>query len=156
MSEHGEVRGCVFPKELYYDVEDHTWVRLNDDGTVTIGMTDVAQSLAGPILHARVKKIGTQRARGKPIGTVESAKWVGPVKSPLSGEIVEINETVGSDPQVINRSPYKAGWIVKMKPSDLDNELALMVTGDEAVRKYQEKMDKDGIKECKHVDDFEV
>ncbi len=155
MSEKGEVKGCIFPKDLYYAVEDHTWVKLNEDGTVTVGMTDVAQSLAGPILHARIKKVGAQRAKGKPIGTVESAKWVGPIKSPVSGEIVEVNESVVSDPQLINRSPYSKGWIVKMKPANLDAELSEMVTGDAAVEAYREKLEKDGIQECKHIEGYE-
>ncbi len=156
MAEHEEIRGCAIRKDLYYSVNDHTWVSLNDDGTVTIGMTDVAQNMAGPILHARIKKVGAQRAKGKPIGTVESAKWVGPVKSPLSGEIVEQNEAVSADPQLINRSPYRAGWMVRMQPSNLDEELKELLTGDAAVQAYREKIEKDDIKGCTHVEGFEI
>lgn len=156
MSEHPEVRGCVLPLSLHYSVTDHTWVRLEDDGTVTVGMTDVAQNLAGPLLHAKPKKVGAVRAKGKPVATVESSKWVGPVKSPITGEIVAINDTLAADATVVNRSPYKQGWIVKMKPSSLDAELAEMVTGQAAVDAYRERIEAEDIKACDHVEGFEA
>ncbi len=156
MSEHPEVRGCVLPLSLHYSVTDHTWVRLEDDGTVTVGMTDVAQNLAGPLLHAKPKKVGAVRGKGKPVATVESSKWVGPVKSPITGEIVAINDTLAADATVVNRSPYKQGWIVKMKPSSLDAELAEMVTGQAAVDAYRERIEAEDIKACDHVEGFEA
>ena len=97
MGDHPEVRGCVLPLRLHYSVADHTWVELHDDGTVTVGMTDVAQNLAGPLLHAKPKKVGAARKKGKPVATVESSKWVGPVKSPLSGEVIALNEALAGD-----------------------------------------------------------
>lgn len=156
MSDHPEVRGCVLPLDLHYSVTDHTWVRVHDDGTVSIGMTDVAQNLAGPLLHAKPKKAGRKRPRGKPVATVESSKWVGPVKSPISGEIVEANAELAGDAQLINRSPYKAGWIIKMQPADLDAELADMLTGQAAVDAYRERIEKEDIKACEHIEGFEV
>ncbi|RMD95597.1 MAG: glycine cleavage system protein GcvH [Calditrichaeota bacterium] len=156
MADYEEIRGCVIVKNLYYAVDDHTWVKVNDDGTATIGMTDVAQTMAGPILHAKTKKVGTVRPKGKPLATVESSKWVGPVKSPLSGEIVEVNEKVTQDAQLINRSPYKEGWLIKLKPSNLDEELKEMVTGDAAIQAYREKIEKEDLKACEHLEGFEI
>ncbi len=156
MAEVEEIRGCVIRKDLYYAVDDHTWVRLNDDGTVTVGMTDVAQNMAGPILHVRVKKVGTVRAKGKPLGTVESSKWVGPVKSPLSGEIVKVNEALKDDPQLVNRSPYNKGWIAQLNPTNLDEELKGLLSGDPAVEAYREKIEREDIKACEHVEGFEI
>jgi len=149
---HESINGCIILKDLFYAVEDNTWVRKNDDGTVTVGMTDVAQNLAGPILHAKTKGAGTARTKGKPIATVESGKWVGPVKSPISGEIIEVNESLASDAQLINRSPYNKGWVVKMKPTDMDNDLSLLVSGDEAVSSYKAKIERDNIKACTHIE----
>lgn len=146
-----KVNECVIFKNLHYSVKDNTWVRINDDGTVTIGMTDVAQSLAGPILHAKAKKVGVSRKKGRPIATVESGKWVGPVKSPMTGEIVEVNETLLEDVKVINKSPYNKGWIVKMKPVDLEGDLADLVTGDAAVEEYRAKIENDGLT-CTHIE----
>ncbi len=156
MADTQEIRGCVIRLDLYYNVDDHTWVRVNDDGTVTMGMTDVAQNMAGPLLHARVKAVGASRKKGKPVATVESAKWVGPVKTPVSGEIVEVNELIEKDAKIINRSPYKEGWIVKMKPANLDEELADLLTGQDAVEAYRKKIEAEDIKACEHVEGFEA
>ncbi len=148
---HEKINECVVFKNLYYSVPDNTWVRVNDDDTVTIGMTDIAQSLAGPILHAKAKKVGIARKKGRPIATVESGKWVGPVKSPVSGEIVAVNETLVGDAQVVNRSPYNDGWIVKMKPENMEGDLADLVTGDAAVEAYRAKIENDGVT-CTHIE----
>ena len=156
MSDHPEVRGCVLPLSLHYSISENTWIRVNEDGTVTVGMTDVAQNLAGPLLHAKPKKVGSVRKKGKPVATVESSKWVGPVKSPVSGEVVEVNPELGKDATVINRSPYKAGWIVRMQPSDLDAELPDLLTGQAAVDAYRERIEAEDIKACDHVEGFEV
>jgi len=155
MSDREEIRGCVILKSLYYVVEDHTWITVNEDGSVTVGMTDVAQNMAGPILHAKAKKPGSVREKGKPLATIESSKWVGPLKSPVSGEIAEINERVVQDAQLINRSPYKDGWILKLKPTKLNEELQLLLTGDAAVQAYREKIEKEDLKTCEHVEGFE-
>ena len=156
MSEHPEVRGCVLPLQLHYSVTDHTWVRLHDDGTATVGMTDVAQNLAGPLLHAKPKKVGTSRPKGKPVATVESSKWVGPVKSPISGEIVAVNEALAKDATLVNKSPYQRGWIVQMKPTALDAELGELLTGQAAVEAYRARIEAEDIKACAHVEGFEV
>ena len=148
---HEEVKGCIILKDLYYAVQDNTWVKVEGDDVVTVGMTDIAQSLAGPILHAKTKAPGTARKKGRPIATVESGKWVGPVKSPVTGEIIEVNEALAADAQLINRSPYKDGWVVKMKATNLDAELAEMTTGDAAVEAYRQKIEQDGI-ECTHLE----
>ena len=146
-----EVRGCEIRLELHYNVIDHTWISVNNDGTITLGMTDVAQNLAGPLLHAKPRKVGVVRAKGKPVATVESSKWVGPVKSPVSGEIVAVNEELARDAAVINRSPYGDGWIVKMKPSNLDADLKEMLTGQEALDAYRKKIESEDLKACKEV-----
>ena len=155
MSDNPEVRGCVLPLHLHYAVDNHTWVEVAEDGSVTVGMTDVAQNMAGPLLHAKPKKVGAVRKRGKPVATVESSKWVGPVISPITGEITAVNEAL-SDATIINRSPYKAGWIVKMNPSNLDAELADLLTGDAAVEKYRTKIETEDLKACEHVEGFEA
>lgn len=148
---NAKVNECILLTNLHYRVEDNTWVKVNDDGTVTIGMTDVAQSLAGPILHAKAKKVGVARKKGRPIATVESGKWVGPVKSPVTGEIVAVNENLATDAQLLNKSPYHQGWVIKMKPENLDEDLADMVTGDEAVEAYRVKIESDGVT-CTHIE----
>ena len=151
---HETIKGCIILKDLHYSVKDNTWIKTDGD-IVTIGMTDIAQGLAGPILHAKTKRVGTIRRKGRPIATVESGKWVGPVKSPVSGEIIEVNENLATDAQLINRSPYKDGWVVKMKVTDLEADLSEMTTGDDAVEAYRQKIEQDGI-ECTHIDDSDT
>ena len=155
MSEHPEVRGCVLPLSLHYSVTENTWVRVHDDGTATVGMTDVAQNLAGPLLHAKPKKVGTSRKQGKPVATVESSKWVGPVKSPISGDVIEVNGELEKDATIVNRSPYTNGWIVRMQPADLDADLAELLTGQAAVDAYRERIESEDLKACEHVEGFE-
>ncbi len=156
MAENPEIRGCVLPLSLHYSVVDHTWIHVNEDGSVTVGMTDVAQNLAGSLLHAKPKKVGTVRKQGKPLATVESSKWVGPVKSPVSGEVIAVNDELAKDATIINRSPYKAGWIVRMQPSNLDEELKELLTGEAAVDAYRARIESEDIKACEHVEGFEV
>ncbi len=148
---HEKVNNCVVFTNLHYSVKDNTWIRVNDDDTVTIGMTDVAQSLAGPCLHAKAKKVGVARKKGRPIATVESGKWVGPVKSPVTGEIVAINEDLANNAKLLNTSPYNDGWIVKMKPADLAADMVDLVTGDAAVEAYRAKIEADGVT-CTHIE----
>ena len=148
---HEKVKGCVILKDLHYNINNNTWVRVIDDNTVVVGMTDIAQSLAGALLHAKTKSPGTARRLGKPIATVESGKYVGPVKSPVAGEITKVNEALASDAGLINRSPYNDGWIVEMKADNLSADLGDMVTGDAAVAAYTEKIEQDGV-ECAGVE----
>lgn len=156
MAEHSVVKNCYLPNDLYYVPEDHIWARTNADGTVTIGMTDVAQSMAGAIIHAHLKKVGMARERGKPIATVESGKWVRPVKTPVGGVIEEINTKLETDASLLNKSPYKEGWIAKMKPGNLEADLALMLKGEAAVAAYQKMMEEKKLKDCIHCEGYEV
>ena len=93
---------CNVPEDLWYWVKEHVWIRPEDDGTVTIGMTDAAQHLAGNIITATPKKAGRKVKKSKSAGTVESSKWVGPVRSPVTGEIVASNEAVANNPKLLN------------------------------------------------------
>jgi glycine cleavage system H protein len=142
--------------DLYYIPEDHIWARVSQDGIVTVGLTDVAQSMAGAIIHVHLKKVGMARERGKPIATVESGKWVGPVKTPVGGEIVEINTKLETDASLLNKSPYKEGWISRVKPANLDADIALMLKGEAAVAAYQKIMEEKKLKDCIHCEGYEV
>jgi glycine cleavage system H protein len=140
-----EVRGCNIPEDRYYWVEKHAWARLEADGTVTIGITDVAQHMAKGIINATPKDVGRTVKQGKSAGTLESGKWVGPVTSPVTGEILEVNEAVRTKPALINEDPYGEGWFVKVKPEDWAGESAVLVTGEEGVAAYQKFMEEQGI-----------
>lgn len=140
-----EVRGCNIPEDRYYWPEKHIWAAPNDDGSVTVGVTDVAQHLAKSIISALPKGAGRSTKKGRSLGTIESGKWVGPVTSPLSGEIVEVNPLLSGQPGVINRDPYGAGWFVRVQPSDWEEESAELVSGSEGVSAYQAYLEAEGI-----------
>lgn len=134
-----ECNGCEFRPELYYDVQYQIWARREEDGTITIGMTDISQTTAGKILHVRVRKPGTLRPAGKPVATIESGKWAGPVPNIFDCVIEEANHTVLEDPNLLNIEPYEA-WIARVKPAGTTEEaLATMVTGDIAQAGYCER-----------------
>lgn len=142
-----EVRGCNIPDDLYYWPEKHVWVSPQDDGSVVIGVTDIAQSLAHAIISAMPKRVGRPAKKGRSLGTIESGKWVGPVTAPLSGEILETNPLLATNPGVINTDPYGEGWYMKIMPSDWDAESGDLVTGAEGVAAYEAFLVTEGI-EC--------
>jgi glycine cleavage system H protein len=141
-----EAAGCILPEELYYWVEKHVWAREEGDGTVTIGITDVAQHMAKTIIAVTPKGVGRAVERGKSAGTVESGKWVGPVTSPVTGQVVAVNERLRGEPSLINRDPYGEGWILRVQPTKWDEERRLLLTGTEAVKAYQDLLAAQGIR----------
>ena len=137
---------CNIPDDLYYWVEKHTWCKREVDGTVVIGITDVAQHLAKSIISATSKEVGKPVKKGKSAGTVESGKWVGPVTAPVNGTITEVNAALKATPGLLNSDPYGAGWFVKVKPENWDADSADLVTGEAGVAEYQKFLDAQGIK----------
>ena len=140
-----QVRGFNIPEDRYYWVEKHTWAHPEADGTVTIGITDVAQNLAKGIINATPKDVGRTVQKGKSAGTLESGKWVGPVTSPVTGEIVAVNEAMKAKPSLINSDPYGEGWFVKVKPTDWAGESASLATGEAGVAAYQKFMEEQNL-----------
>ena len=138
------VSNCNLPEDLYYVVEKHVWAR-HDDGVVTVGLTDVAQNLAKGIISVSPKKVGRRVEAGKSVATVESSKWVGPVPSPVNGEIIEVNDAAVADPGIVNRDPYGEGWIAKVRPDDWAGESAGLATGDAGIAAYTAFLEKEGI-----------
>jgi glycine cleavage system H protein len=137
---------CNIPENLYYDIENQVWGKKNEDGTFTFGMTDPAQSLAGKILYADVKPVGRIIKKGKSAATIESGKYVGPFPMPFAGEIVEVNKELENDSHIINSDPYGKGWIVKLKPlPESISDVNSLPTGEEAVKAYIEKLEKEDI-----------
>ncbi|MGB8436933.1 MAG: glycine cleavage system protein GcvH [Burkholderiales bacterium] len=142
------VKNCNLPDDLYYNVENNVWVRKESDGTVTVGMTAYACALAGEVVAYTPKKVGRTVEANKSCATVESGKWVGPVKTPIAGEVAAINDAVAVKPGAINKDPYGEGWLVKLKPSNLDAELGTLVTGAAVAPAFEAKMTTDGFAGC--------
>lgn len=105
--------------------KSHEWVRVEVDGSVTIGISDHAQNLLGDIVFVELPEIGAQMSAEDEVAIVESVKAASDVYSPISGEIIEVNEVLLDNPEIINESPYHEGWFYKLQPSDSEeiNEL---------------------------------
>ena len=113
------------PKDLKYS-KSHEWLKLNSDGTVTVGITHHAQDLMGDMVYVELPSAGTKVAAGKECGVVESVKAASDVYAPVSGEIVEANGTLADAPETVNKDCYGAGWMFRLKPeskSELDGLL---------------------------------
>ena len=116
------------PDNIKY-TEDHEWVDING-GIATVGITDFAQSELGDIIFVEFPDEGMTVEQKESIGTLEAVKTVADIFSPLSGEILELNEDLESNPELINEDPYKGGWILKMKVSNLEEVKTLLSNTD--------------------------
>jgi glycine cleavage system H protein len=102
--------------ELLRYTETHEWVH-EENGIVTVGITQYAADLLNDLVHVELPAIGTRTQAGASFGEVESIKAVSDLYAPVDGEIVEVNQQVVADPQIISRDPYGAGWLIKIRPA---------------------------------------
>ncbi|MDX1303598.1 glycine cleavage system protein GcvH [Photobacterium sp.] len=109
--------------------ESHEWVRDNGDGTITMGISDHAQGLLGDVVFVDLPEVGDSTEAGETFSLVESVKAASDIYSPVTGEIVEINEDLEDSPELINDEPYEGGWIAKIKITDVE-DLAKLIDGD--------------------------
>ncbi len=125
------------PGDLLY-TSDHEWLRREDDGNVTIGVTDHAQAALGDLVYVELPEVGQDVEIGGDMAVVESVKAASDVYSPIDGTVVAVNEDLADDPEKANADPYGDGWIVKVEPSgDLDE--SALLTPDA----YQELLDEE-------------
>jgi glycine cleavage system H protein len=116
------------PQDLLYSKE-HEWAKL-DGENATIGITDYAQESLGDIVYVELPKVGSEIEQFFNVGVIESVKAVSDLFTPLSGKVVEINEALDGDPAAVNREPYGAGWLFKLKLSDLEEAKSLLNAAD--------------------------
>ena len=118
----------MYPKE-YRFTKDHEWVKLEGD-TATIGITDFAQKQLGDVVYVELPAVGKALDVHQTIGVVESVKAVSDIYSPLSGEVIAVNEDLNNSPEILNQDPHGKGWIIRLRlknKSDLD---ILLTVGD--------------------------
>jgi glycine cleavage system H protein len=118
----------TYPESLRY-TKEHEWVRTEGDVGV-IGITDHAQAELGDIVYVDLPKVGALVEQGKSLGSVESVKAVSDIYSPVSGEIVEVNESLSSSPEKLNQDPHGAAWLVKIRVSAPDELKSLLSAAD--------------------------
>lgn len=105
-------------KELKY-LSTHEWARVEEDGTVTVGITDHAQDALGDVVFVETPEVGSTVTVGEETGVVESVKAASDIYSPVSGTVIAVNEALQDSPEIINESPYDEGWFFRVRPDDL-------------------------------------
>jgi len=145
------VSNCEIPEDLYYFIEgkNTVWAKVESSDIILVGITDVAQTMAGKVVKVRIKKKGMKIEKGKPVSTMESGKWAGPVPSPVTGEILESNTEVEKSPVLVNQDPYGKGWLVRMKVSNPE-DIKQLLTGSDAVAKMSEIINGEKL-QCKRL-----
>ena len=122
------------PAELRY-AASHEWAKV-EDGVATVGISDPAQDAMGDLVYVELPEVGQVVAAGDETGVVESVKAASDIYSPVSGEIVEINEALEDEPELVNNVPYEGGWLFKVQLTD-EGELDNLLTADQ----YQAQID---------------
>ncbi|WP_457445771.1 glycine cleavage system protein H [Roseateles sp. P5_E4] len=133
------IAGTEMPEALWYWVDDQTWAEPLPDGHVRIGITALGLKASGDIYMCRPKPVGSEVEQGRSIGVVELAKSIVSVKSPLSGRVVKVNEALEERPELVHQSPYDAGWLVELEPSNLDAEKGRLASGGDAIRQAMQE-----------------
>ena len=125
------------PSELKY-ARSHEWARLEDDGTVTVGITDFAQEALGDVVYVEAPEMGVNVAAGDEISVVESVKAASDIYAPISGEVVAVNERLEDEPETVNAEPYEDGWFFRIKPTDT-SELDALLSADDYKQRCEEE-----------------
>lgn len=122
-----EIHELILPDDIRY-AEDHEWAKAEGE-KVRIGIDDYAQDQLGDIVFVELPQVGDKFAKGEPFGTVESVKAVSELFLPVGGEVVAINQKLEESPELVNNSPYEAGWMIDVKPDDF-TEMEQLMTKD--------------------------
>jgi glycine cleavage system H protein len=107
-----------FPENLRY-TEEHEWVRIEDENTAVVGITDFAQSELGDIVYVEIETEGEEFAANEVFGSIEAVKTVSDLFLPISGTVIEVNEALEDAPETVNDDPYEKGWLIKMTVKDM-------------------------------------
>jgi glycine cleavage system H protein len=114
----------TFPENLKY-TKDHEWIRIEGD-TGTIGITEYAQSELGDVVFVELPSVGKTMKAHEAFGTIEAVKAVSDLYAPISGTVIEVNAALGDEPETVNKDPYNAGWMVKVKLLDPQEVIGLL------------------------------
>jgi glycine cleavage system H protein len=112
------------PENLLY-TDQHEWVLLEED-IATVGITDYAQSELGDIVFLELPSVGSKVTRGDAFGSIEAVKAVSDMFAPISGEVVEVNDTLSETPELVNQSPFDKGWMIRVRISDESEQESLL------------------------------
>jgi glycine cleavage system H protein len=134
-----KVDGYELREGLYYWPKGLTWAKVEPDEKVRVGLTDLGQGISKEIRSVRFRPKGKRVGQGEAVATMESIKWVGPVESPISGIVTEVNEVLRRNPTLVNEDPYGEGWIALLK-STKPKELQTLIHGEKIYRWYKKEI----------------
>lgn len=120
-----QIENCEFPENVLYDLENNVWVRI-DQKRATLGITSVHAALAGKLKEVKLKPTGSKIQRGQSVATIESVKYFGVVRTPISGTLIELNADLEKQPKLANDFPYGRGWFLKIEPALFSEEAKLL------------------------------
>ncbi len=126
-----QIDRCEFPDDLLYEGEGLVWARLLDSGDAVVGVTSIYAAVAGPVAKVSAKPTGFSYQRGAAIALIESGKYFGPIRTPISGQLREINAAVLARPRLMTDAAYSDGWVARVRPTNVREERkALRSAGD--------------------------
>jgi glycine cleavage system H lipoate-binding protein/TusA-related sulfurtransferase len=119
-----KINHCNFPEDILYDIENFVWSKINtDERIITIGIISCLGYISGKLSNINLKPVGIDVERGKSIGTIESPRYFGVVRAPVSGEIAEVNSSLTRRPELANKHPYTQGWFAKLRVTKVGDEI---------------------------------
>jgi len=126
------IESCEFPDDVLYEPDGLVWVHREASGEVVLGITSIHAAMAGRLAKVEARPTGVEYARGKSVGTVESGRYFGPVRTPVGGVLLAVNPAVLETPKLLSEKPYADGWFARIRPTDWDADRAGLKTAEEA------------------------
>jgi glycine cleavage system H protein len=127
------------PGELYYyNSDNHVWAKIEGNNSLRCGIDQFGQKAAGTVAYVKTKPAGGKAIKGRPLGTIEAGKYIGPVRAPVNGTITKVNQDVLETPELINSDSYGNGWLVMIAADNLEEDLKDLIHGEEEVQKWLE------------------
>ncbi len=133
-----EFKGITLPDDLYYERKEHMWARI-DGNRVQVGLDAFGvQATGGNTQYVKLKPAGAKVKKLKPFGSIEAGKYIGPLRAPVGGDIVEVNQKVIDDPTLVNTDPFGEGFFLVIEASNLEEEIKDLLIGAEDIQKWLE------------------
>jgi glycine cleavage system H protein len=151
-----KIDNCNFPDNLLYDPDNFVWIDISNENSIKIGIIPILSSISGKLQSIKLKKEGTYIEKGKSLGSLESPKYFGIVRSPLTGKIKEINESILFKPKQVNDSPYEFGWLSTIVPSNFEKDLNGLKKIGECYIQFKSLIDEFHVRCFKAYPDYEL
>ena len=116
------IDGCEFPEDVLYEPDGLVWVRREDSGDILLGITSLHAALAGRLTKVQGRPVSAEYAVGKGLGTLEGGRYFGPIRTPVRGRLLAVNDAVLANPRLLSEAPYTEGWFARLRPGDWETD----------------------------------